>query len=195
MKIINFCAFNDDGRIRYTGSVPESMLIHQEEGVILIPEGVKANTHYINLNDLTAYPLGDSPSKFHKFDYLTHEWIDSRTLEQFKDLKWEEIKAKRTEVELGPFEYNNMMFDGNLDAQRRLSVLISISKTALAQGSDLTFNFTLFDNTSTELHAMDFVNIELAKAMAVDAAFDKARLKRIEIYSRNTKEEIDAIAW
>lgn len=52
-------------------------------------------THYINSSSqLTAYPT--QPSPFHVFNYATGTYADPRTLQDFKDLKWGEIKQART---------------------------------------------------------------------------------------------------
>jgi hypothetical protein len=116
-------------------------------------------------------------------------------LEELKALKWREIKDHRTEAEFGPFLYNNMLFDGDADSQRRLLVYISVSKTALAKGEDLSRDFILADNTVVTLNANDFVGIEEAKAKQVAEAFAKAASLRLRIEQASSVEELQAIIW
>lgn len=120
---------------------------------------------------------------------------DDRDLEAVRTIKWEEVKQARTDVEFGEFTYNGMVFDGDLDAQRRLSILVSLSKSAIAAGEPFSADFTLADNTEVVLTAQDFINIEIAKAQTVTDAFAKARLLRQRINAATTKEEIVAISW
>ena len=140
-------------------------------------------------------PLGASPSKNHVFDYEQNQWVDPRTLDDLKALKRAEINQHRDQVEFGPFEYNGMAFDGDVDAQRRLAGYISVSKSALAQGEEYSREFILADNTVVTLQANDFVAIELAKIDQVAAAFAKAILLKQQIEQATSKEELEAIVW
>jgi len=150
------------------------------------------SVRYLN-NEFLSIP--NRPSSFHTFDYEIGEWVDPRQLEDFKSLKWNEIKAARTEVEFGPFTYNGMEFDGDLDAQRRLAAYVSVSKSALASSQTFSADFTLANNSVVNLTAEDFVGIELAKVQAVAAAFAKANALRLDIENATTIEELGGIVW
>lgn len=116
-------------------------------------------------------------------------------LEDLKLIKWREIKDKRDQAEFGPFTYNNMIFDGDADAQRRLMVYISLSKSALEKGQNITRAFILADNSVVTLEAADFVGIEQAKADQVAEVFNKAILLRDRITNASSSEELQAISW
>jgi hypothetical protein len=135
------------------------------------------------------------PSPHHLFDMDTQAWVDPRTLQDLKDAKWLEVKRARNAAELGPFAYNGMAFDGDLNAQRRLAAYISVSKSALAASQDFSAEFTLANNTQVTLSALDFVGIELAKVQAVAAAFALASVLRGQIEAAQTPAELDAIHW
>lgn len=102
-------------------------------------------------------------------------------------------KATRSAKEFGPFVYNGMTFDGDVDAQRRLSVLVSAAKSAIAAGYSFTKEFTLADNTVVQLTAEDFIGIEMVKLWQVDVAFQEYREKKARIESATTLEELEAI--
>ncbi len=144
-------------------------------------------------------------SDFDVWDVETLSWVKNPNEEQERALKQaqELIEAKaskrtlfkqaRDSVEYGPFIYNGMVFDGNSDAQRRLSVLVSAAKTALAMGNNFTKGFTLADNTVVQLTAEDFIGIEMAKLWQVDVVFQEYRLKKAAIEAATTLEELEAI--
>lgn len=135
------------------------------------------------------------PSPHHIFDYTTKQWVDPRTLDDHKSDKWKEIKRQRDVAEFATFTYNNMEFDGDLDAQRRLTAYISVSKSSIAAGQPFETEFTLANNTNVTLTAQDFVGIELAKVQAVAAAFNHASALRDQIDAATTVQEVEAITW
>lgn len=139
------------------------------------------------------HPLPARPTQHHQFDYATKQWLDPRTLDDFKAEKLAQAKAARDAQEFGLFTYNGMVFDGDLDAQRRLSVLVSASKTSAASGYSFAKDFTLADNTVVQLTAEDFIGIEMAKLWQVDVAFQEYRVKRAAIEAATTLEELGAI--
>lgn len=145
------------------------------------------------VEDFVFHTLPEAPSDVHVFDWASKEWIDPRGIEDFKAEKLAKVKAARDAQEFSPFTYNGMVFDGDLDAQRRLSVLVSASKTAIASGYSFTKDFTLADNSVVQLTAEDFVGIEMAKLWQVDVAFQEYRIKKAAIETATTIEELEAI--
>lgn len=135
------------------------------------------------------------PSAHHIFDYTTKQWVDPRTLDDHKSAKWKEIKRQRDVAEFATFTYNNMEFDGDLDAQRRLAAYISVSKSSIAAGQPFEAEFTLANNTNVTLTAQDFVGIELAKVQAVAATFNHASALRAQIDAATTVQEVESITW
>lgn len=141
----------------------------------------------------TYYQLHPQPSRSHVFNYTTKQWEDPRTLDDFKAEKYAAIKKSRDATEFSSFIYNGMTFDGDVDAQRRLSGVVSAAKSAIAAGHPFTKDFTLADNSVVQLTAEDFVGIEMAKIWQIDAAFQEYRLKRAAIEAATTLEELEAI--
>lgn len=147
--------------------------------------------HYVH--EGLVLPLPTQPSPHHTFDYTTKQWIDPRTLTDLKAAKWAEIKRQRDLTEFAPLTYNAMVFDGDLDAQRRLTAYISVSKSAIAAGQPFSAEFTLADNTLVTLTAQDFVGIEMAKVQAVAEAFAHASALRLQIEAATSAAELDAV--
>ena len=135
------------------------------------------------------------PSRHHLFNMDLRAWVDSRTLQDLKAAKRSEIKQARNTAELGNFTYNGKVLNGDLNAQRRLAAYISVSKSALASGTEFSAAFTLANNTETVFTAQDFVGIELAKVMAVATVFAQGVQLRTAIEAAQTVEAIEAISW
>ena len=144
-------------------------------------------------------------SEFDVWDPVNMVWAPNPNEEQERALKQAQelieakaskqalLKQARDSVEYGPFIYNGMVFDGDLDAQRRLGVLVSAAKTAIASGYSFAKDFTLADNTVVQLTAEDFIGIEMAKVWQVDAAFQEYRMKKAVIESATSLEELEAV--
>lgn len=152
-------------------------------------------THYVRLTDLVIVEKPIQPSINHVFDYPSSTWVDPRTLADMQALKWAEIKQARDLAEFSEFAYNGMVFDGDVDSQRRLAGYISISKSAIAAGTPFQAVFTLANNTEVVLSAQDFVGIELAKIMAVASAFTQAAALRGQIFATTSIAQVTLIQW
>lgn len=194
--MIDFFIYKPSGEIICSGRCPQNILEMQGthmEGVT-VQEGVASwETDYILDGNVT--PKGVRPSADHIFDYTTKQWVDPRTLDDHKSAKWKEIKRQRDVAEFTTFTYNNMEFDGDLDAQRRLAAYISVSKSSIAAGQPFEAEFTLANNTNVTLTAQDFVGIELAKVQAVAATFNHASALRAQIDAATTVQEVEDITW
>lgn len=121
--------------------------------------------------------------------------ITSGPLGYAKWVKWNEIKTVRNTEEFGDFPYNGMVFDGDVDSQRRLAGYISVSKTAIQNNTPFTAQFTLADNTEVTLTAEDFVGIEQAKVTQVASVFSIAANLREQINNATSVEAVEIIKW
>ena len=167
-------------------------------------EGPNLDGNYVRVG-IPPANYYDKVSEFDVWDSSSLSWVKNPNEEQERALKQAQelieakvskqalLKQARDSVEYGPFTYNGMVFDGDVDAQRRLGVLVSAAKTAIASGYSFTKDFTLADNTVVQLTAEDFIGIEMAKLLQVDAAFQEYREKKARIDSATTLEELEAI--
>lgn len=200
---MNYVLFDtSSGNILQTGVYHGNALPFDGEfGFVAVAsiEGIGHQSHWVKDGTVTAYSDIESslkravPTFPCMWSNVHMAWVDCRSFEQIKADALIELKARRDAKEYGPFLYNGMTFDGDLDAQRRISVLVSVAKTALAMGNNFTKEFTLADNTVVQLTAEDFIGIEMAKLWQVDVAFQEYRAKRAAIEAATTLEELDAI--
>lgn len=131
------------------------------------------------------------PGEFFEYDIQLRAWV--LDIRKAREVFTASAKQERDAAEFGFFTYNGMTFDGDLDAQRRLSGLVSAAKSAIAAGHTFTKDFTLADNSVVQLTAEDLVGIEMAKLWQVDEAFQVYRAKKAAIDAATTLEELEAI--
>ena len=128
--------------------------------------------------------VGTSPSEFHVFNYISRTWVDPRTLDEIKAQKWIEIKSERDQIEFGGFEFEGNIYDSDQVSQGR------ILGASLA-GADKVW--TLADNTTVVLSALQLQQLYAALQAHVASVHERGRIARLAIDCAETKEEVEAI--
>lgn len=114
------------------------------------------------------------------------------SLEEIKNLKWQEIKMIRSAKEGAPFSYLGKSFDCNW---ANLVWAVEAARSAFVLGKEFSLEWTCTDNTSVVLVAEDFVNIALIIAKRAADIHKKSQQYRVQIESASTTEEVEAIVW
>lgn len=130
------------------------------------------------------YRLPDRPSDTHDYDYANHLWVDRRTLEQTKEIKWESIKLERNKLEFGGFEFEGNTYDSDQVSQGRIM-------GAAVAGIDQVW--TLTDNTTTNLTASQMQQLYAALQAHIASVHERGRIARQLIFEAETKEEVEAV--
>ena len=128
--------------------------------------------------------VGTSPSEFHVFNYTSRTWVDPRTLDEIKAQKWIEIKSDRDQLEFGGFEFEGNIYDSDQVSQGR------IMGASLA-GVDQVW--TLADNTTVVLSALQLQQLYAALQARVASVHERGRIARLAIEAAETKEEVEAV--
>lgn len=157
--------------------------------VITTSTSITCGNYFFSKGSINLLPA--RPSTAHKWSWRNLDWYVE--VEKYAQVRLELLHLRRETAEFGNFTYNGMEFDGDLNAQRRLSGVVSAAKTALAAGFPFTKDFTLANNSVVSLTAEDFIGIEMAKIWQVDVAFQDYRLKKSAIEAATTIAELDAI--
>jgi hypothetical protein len=131
------------------------------------------------------------PSANHTFDYTTKQWIDPRTLADFKSAQWAAIKHDRDKAEFGGFVWSGSRFDSDAISQQRIQGLVHIANLDPA----MSVQWTLADNTTRALTSADAVQVGKELAAHVNEAHMKARTLRDRIDAATTPEAVQAITW
>ena len=169
----------DDGKVDGIYSAP--MPVGVFDGWISVDVAPKLSDYW---NGSEFVSIGESPSPYHVFDYTTKQWINPRSLDEIKVQKWTEIKKQRNQLEFGGFEFEGNVYDSDQVSQGRIM-------GAAAAGVDQVW--TLADNTTVELSALQLQQLYVALQMHVASVHERGRIARIAIESAETVEEVEAI--
>ena len=143
-----------------------------------------SSTDYFDSATSTFVSIGEPPTPSHQFDYTTKQWIDPRSLDEIKAQKWAEIKSQRDRLEFGGFEFDGRNYDSDQVSQGR------IMGAALAGINQV---WTLADNTTVELSALQLQQLYAALQAHVASVHERGRIARLAIESAETIEEVDAV--
>ena len=178
-----------------SGEVLQAMYTREQAALLSIQETstlyqVEENSYKTAIKGASFYELGEvhlvpePPKKGHTFNFITRSWEDLRPLQQVKDAKWEDLKAERDALEFGGFNYLGMVFDSDQVSQGRI-----LGAAIAGVGQD----WTLADNTSTELSALQLQHLYAALQSHIASVHARGRIARQLIYEGETKEEVEAI--
>lgn len=151
---------------------------------------------YVDMDDTAAIPdnaayyedglfiTPTSTDSIKTFDYKTKQWLDLRTIDDVKQQKWLEIKAQRDSLEFGGFEFGGDIYDSNQVSQGRIM-------GAASAGVDQIW--TLADNSTKHLTAIELQHLYQALQLHVASAHERGRIARQLIQDAKTIEEVERI--
>lgn len=174
--IINYATYiKATGQILQRGNgLPEDAALHASEvcGVFL---GNTFGDGYIQ--DAAFVEMPQRPSDHHVFDYQSKAWVDPRTLQDFKDAKWVEIKAAREAAEFSVFTWDGSTFDCDAESQARIRAAADRAR----RDSTTSITWRLADNSSRTLlaSALDAVGNALDVHVATQHAIASALREQI----------------
>jgi hypothetical protein len=118
---------------------------------------VDLSTHYVNsTGQLTKYTTEQQTKRNQKplyncyWDMTRMQWIDTRTVEELRQTKYEEINKERINRNLLPIDYDNKKFDADEQSQSNLRGWINV----ISSGGSLPANFTWRDYNNVD-HIVD----------------------------------------
>ena len=152
-------------------------------GLESIEGSYEPNDYYVK--DGEAKRIPNAPDNvFCIFDTLSEQWIDPRSLDEIKAQKWAEIKSQRDQLEFGGFEFEGNVYDSDQVSQGRIM-------GASAAGVDRIW--TLADNTTVELSALQLQQLYAALQTHIAGVHERGRIARQLIFEAETKEQVEAI--
>lgn len=192
MSNIPYVIHKQSGEIVSVGECPPAALALQPvpPGCCLLEGGpAHWSTHYVVGDAIT--PLPARPSSAHVFDYASKQWVDPRTLADFKAGKWAEIRKARESAEFGGFTWDARVFDSDAMSQSRIIGAAQLARINPA----FTITWTLADNSVRQLSATDMVAVGVALGDHVATQHAKARALRAQIEAAQTAAEVAAVVW
>lgn len=152
-------------------------------GLDSIEGSYEPNDYYVK--DGEAKRIPNAPDNiFCIFDALSEQWIDPRSLDDIKAQKWDVIKSQREQLEFGGFEFEGDTYDSDQVSQGRIM-------GAAVAGIDQVW--TLADNTTVELSALQLQQLYAALQAHIASVHERGRIARQLIFEAETKEEVEAI--
>lgn len=171
--------------VRADGSVSEQ---------VFVPTGSSPSELGQLPDGLTEYPIDRFGEPWEDFVPGTG-WVANMTL--LRAIKWEAVKAKRTEVQTGGCNTPSGRAQTDLESLGLINGAVTMAILSLQASAPYSIEFTLADNTSIALDAAGmialgqavgiFIAVSHARSVAlraaIDAAADPAALDAIDIES------------
>lgn len=121
--------------------------------------------------------------------------ISDAVLEELKQGKATEMKSKRDELEMSGFIYLGKTFDSDQKAIQRISIAVLAAQAVLMAGQEVSFDWTLADNSIISLTAQEFIGLPIAMAQYANVLHEHYRLLKIKIEECSSAAEVEAISW
>ena len=139
--------------------------------------------HYVNNGEIVQ--MISQPSLNHTYNYMSHQWEDSRDLDEIKDQKWYDIKTARDQLEFGGFAFEGNIYDSDQVSQGRI---MGAAVVGIDQG------WTTKNNEVVELTATEVKQLYQTLQIHVASIHERSRIARQLIEEANTISEIDSIS-
>lgn len=124
------------------------------------------------------------PCSNHIFDYDLKQWVDPRTIKQFKEQHWQKIKAERDSLEFGGFEFESNIYDSDLTSQSRIMGAASTQVDQI---------WTIANNEMVELTAIQLSQLYQTLQAHIATIHERGRIARQLIYEATTIEQVEEI--
>lgn len=190
MKYVPYTVVDKDGLIVRQGTSKHEDLqyiVNPETEELVLDNPIDINSRWVEGAWISIPPRPSYPVMLNK---ITNTWEDLRNLSQLKQLKWEEIKRKRTELENVGVTWNGLVFDSDEKSQLYLSNAI-----LLAQNTNSKIPWILKNNTAVELTADQLIEVRTAISAYLNSLYNTSQSLRNMINSANSMEELNQINW
>lgn len=129
-------------------------------------------------------PISNSPNPAYSFNYITKDWEDTRTVDQVRSSKWNEIKNLRDSLEYSGFSFEGNEYDSDVKSQSRIIAASNLGSSV---------EWTTKDNAIVLLSVTQLVGLREALANHVTQLHDRGRKARELIYSLDTIDKIEQV--
>lgn len=120
---------------------------------------------------------------------------DAKLLELAKSNKKALLKAARDRAEFGPFMWDGSPFDADMVARSRIQGAVTLAQLALSTGQPYSVEWTLANNTTRTLSAVEMLGVAQALGAHVNTAHTTGRSLRGQLDAATTIAEVNAISW
>ncbi len=180
-----------DGRVLYSGDASDLDALGVGDTRVLA--GVAHGDGWIS--DGAFHPMPERPNAHYAFDWTAKAWFDPRTLGDLKAERWEAMKRARAAMEFGPFTWDGSTFDGDSESQARIQGAAQLATLAQATGQPFAIDWTLADDSTRTLSALDMIAVGMAMGTQIATAHAIGRAVRQQINAATSAAQLEAITW
>lgn len=148
---------------------------------------------YIRNGEVLLKP--NKPNVFCEWDYANASWFDPRSIQDFRDAQWAQIRNERDTREAAGFPYLGKTIDSDSRSVQRINTAVQAAQAASAANQPFTLFWTAQDNTTLWLDAAGIIGMPVALAMYANTLHETARTLRSQIDAATTPEEVQSITW
>ena len=197
--MINYAIYAESGQVLSSGTTTEEVL---EAGLVQVPQGCN-----LAVTDITIVPglhrhdrgsfltIPPPPGAHCEFDYASAQWIDPRSLQDFKDAQWEQVKLQRNNTEFSVFKFQGVYYDCDRMSQSRIQGAVQLASIALANNQTVVQEWTTADNSVVSLNATDLLNLGLQLGLFVNKVHDYGRVLRARIDAADSSLDVQEVLW
>jgi len=157
---------------------------------------ISIDTHYVDSSGEIVKYADDliekkkfRPSSNHQWNVQTG-WVDTTTVDEFKQRKNADINAERERRNLSPITYQNVLFDADEEAQRNVSAWMV--NLAAGQNPPSGFVWRAYDNTNHPADAAFVVGLGNAITLRGTYLYQRSWIKKAELAALTTAEDVRA---
>lgn len=169
--------------LRFIQGNEEIIKLNTPEGCVALDDPPNQD-YYFDFKVGMWIAIPQAPNNHSHYDYTLNSWVDSRSLDDAKNIKWEAIKLERSKLEFGGFEFEGNTYDSDQVSQGR------IMGAAMSQTDQV---WTLADNSTVELSSLQLQQLYSALQAHIASVHARGRIARQLISEAETKEQVEAV--
>jgi len=200
MKISNYRI--ESGEYAFTFTAEDEGIINSapSDGFIAFSDVLSPEAYYYNALADALKPLPPRPSEHHAFDYALKQWIDPRTLDDFKAAALQAGAAELARRLYLPITVGGSPFDADQVSRDRITHM----RKRLQEGRGLPPEWMGWRDASNAMHWADATDAEvLAHLTALSEAIENREQSllvtgwtlKAQIEAAATVDQVQAIAW
>lgn len=160
------------------------------------PEGMDVNdllTNYYWKGDWRILPA--RPNIHCIWEGELEQWLDPRTLDELRDLKWEELRTMRDQLEETSFPYLGRDIQSDMKSVLRINTAVKAADYAQANGQAFATEWRCLDDTLLPLDGPAMQLMPVALAAYAQSLHSHANTLRAQVYSAPDAAALALIAW
>ena len=178
-------------------TAPDGTTSQVESNEELLVHGLDAGGNYLGLVTSAVAFAPTAPPSEGVWQYLSNAWQRVYTLPELREVKWEQVKDRRSTEDFAGFVWDSSRFDSDQASQTRIMTSVQAATGEVITPSLVGFSktWTLSNNTTRVLNATNMVAVGAALDTHLTSNHDVSQIIRAEIDAAVDEAAVDAIKW